>query len=94
VLDVLFWAEAFSCNLDILYGGLGISKLHFFIIKRFSKNFGCIFFSSIFGHQNPGAGLDPDSLELNPDPVNLFVCGCGRTLGYFFDDHILVMALH
>jgi hypothetical protein len=44
--------------------------------------------------------LDPDSLEmrdpdsLNPDPVNLFVCGRGRTLGYFFEDHILVMALY
>jgi hypothetical protein len=24
-------AEGFSCNLDVLYGGLGISKLQFFI---------------------------------------------------------------
>jgi hypothetical protein len=35
VLGVLFLrAEGFSCVLDVLYGGLGINKLHFLIKKR------------------------------------------------------------
>ncbi len=34
-------AECFSCSLDVLYGGLGISKLQFMITK---KNFSCKFF--------------------------------------------------
>ncbi len=36
-----------------------------------------MFFSSVFGHQNPGSGLDPDSLEMldkdpypDPDSIN------------------------
>jgi hypothetical protein len=56
-------AEGFSCSLDI-------SKLQFLIKKR---NFCCIF-ATIFGHQNPGFGMDPnsdpyqDSLQmLDPD---------------------------
>jgi hypothetical protein len=43
---------------------LDISKLQFFFKKGY-------FFSSVFGHQNPGSGLDPypDSVEmLDPDP--------------------------
>ncbi len=63
----LFRAEGFSCSLDIRYGGLGISKLQFLIKKGFKK-ISAVFFSSIFGHQNPGSGLDPDpypdSLEM------------------------------
>ncbi len=54
-------AEDFSCSLDFLYGGQGISKLKFLIKKR--------------RLQSPGSGLDPDpdphpdSLEmLDPDP--------------------------
>jgi hypothetical protein len=27
-------AEGFFCNLDVLYGGLGIGKLQFLIIKK------------------------------------------------------------
>jgi hypothetical protein len=54
-------AEGFFCSLDI-------SKLQFFI----QKNFHLYFFSLVFGHQNPGSGLDPypdpDSLKiLDPD---------------------------
>jgi hypothetical protein len=48
---------------------LDISKLQFLIKKR-KTNFQLYFFSSVFGRQNPGSGLDqdPDSLEiLNPD---------------------------
>jgi hypothetical protein len=43
--------------------------------KKKGKKISAVFFSSVFGHQNPGSGLDsdPDSLEmpdpyLNPDP--------------------------
>ncbi len=59
--------EGFSCSLDALYEGVGISKLQFLIKKRYKIFFS--FFSSISGHQNPGSGLDPYSLEmLDPDP--------------------------
>jgi hypothetical protein len=59
----LFRAEGFSCCLDI-------SKLEFFIKKDLIK-FSAVFFSSVFSHQNPGSGLDPDSVEmLDPDSVN------------------------
>jgi len=44
--------------LDVLYGGLVISKYKFLI-----KKFRCTFFSSTFGRQNSGSRLDPD-----PDP--------------------------
>ncbi len=62
VKSFMFWsagcslvrAEGFNCRLDVLYGGLGISKLQFFI-KNIFTIFSCIFFSSIFGHQNPGS---------------------------------------
>jgi hypothetical protein len=53
--------------LDVLYGGLGLSKLQVLIRK---KRF-VVLFSSAFGHQNLGSGLDPDpnTLEmLDPDP--------------------------
>jgi hypothetical protein len=50
VLDGLFCeAGGFFCNLDILYGGLGIGKLQFLIKKKFTLFFSCNFFS-IFGH--------------------------------------------
>ena len=48
-------AEGFSCSMDVLYGGLGIDKLHFFYQKNFIIFFSCKFFP-IFGHQNPGSG--------------------------------------
>ncbi len=38
----LLWAVGFFCNLDILYGGLGIGKLQFLITKFFF--FSCNFF--------------------------------------------------
>ncbi len=50
MLDVLFWR--LSCSLCVLYGGLGIIKLHFFI-KKYPVFFQLGFFS-IFCHQNPG----------------------------------------
>ncbi len=50
----LLRAEGFSSSLDLLYGGLGISKLQF-LIKKIYKNFQLYFLSSVFGHQNPGS---------------------------------------
>jgi hypothetical protein len=59
-------AEGFSCNFDVLYGGLGIV-------------FDPGNFFAIFGHQNPGSGLvririgiqpkmlDPDPYQVNTD---------------------------
>jgi hypothetical protein len=41
----LFRAEGFSCSLDVLDVGLGISKLYFLIQKRNKKNFSAVFFS-------------------------------------------------
>jgi hypothetical protein len=46
-------AEGFSCSLCVLYGGLGITKLQFFI-KKCPIFFSCKLFS-IFDHQNPGS---------------------------------------
>jgi hypothetical protein len=37
-------AEGFFCNLDILYGGLGIGKLQFFNKKKFNFFSAVIFF--------------------------------------------------
>jgi hypothetical protein len=44
-----------SCSLDVLYGSLGISKLHF-MKKIYLTVFQLLFFSSSFAHQNPGSG--------------------------------------
>ncbi len=63
----LLRAEGFSCSLDVLYEGLGISKLQFL-----SKNihFIQLYMSPVFGHQNPELDLDPDPDpdSMNPDP--------------------------
>jgi hypothetical protein len=57
-------AEGLSCSLDVLYGGLGISKLQF-LIQQFVST---VFFLSKFLVIKT---LDPDSLEmLAPDPVS------------------------
>ena len=59
-------AEGFSCSLGVLYEGLGISKLQFFIKENKNLISSCKFFS-ILGRQT----LDPDpQLEkmLDPDP--------------------------
>ncbi len=57
-----FWGKGFFWNLYVLYGGLGIGKLYFLIKKNL------VFFPAVFGHQNPGSGLDPDRY-----PIVLFV---------------------
>ncbi len=64
--------EGFSCSLGVLYGGLGISKLHFLIKKIAIKFPALIFFN--FRSSNPGSGsgiwdLDPQLEKmLDPDP--------------------------
>ncbi len=64
-------AEGFFCSLDVPYGGLGISKLQFFILKKYIKNFRCIFFKFlVIKTQDP----EPDLLEmidLDPDPDSM-----------------------
>jgi hypothetical protein len=51
----LLRAEGFSSSLDVLYGGLGISKLQF-LIKKIEIKFPAINFFAILGHQS----VDPD----------------------------------
>ncbi len=61
-INVMFWsagcsfwrAEGFSCSLNVLYGGLGISELQI-LIKKIEIFF--VYFFSVFGHRNPGSGL-------------------------------------
>jgi hypothetical protein len=65
-------AEGFSCSLGVLYGGLGISKLQFWINKIKNILPAVNFFN--FRSLNPGSGIrirNPDpQLEkmLDPDP--------------------------
>jgi hypothetical protein len=62
--------ESFFCN--VLYGGLGIGKLQFLIKKKFfSRNF-----FPIFGHQNPGSGLDPDWIRIGSGSGSVFSLKC------------------
>jgi hypothetical protein len=51
--------EDFCCRLDVLFGGLGISKLQFSIKNFF---FSCKYFP-IYGHQNPGSGSGSGSVS-------------------------------
>jgi hypothetical protein len=79
----LLRAESFFCNLDVIYGGLGIGKMDFLIKKNYF--FLAVNFFSIFGHKNPGYGLDPDldrhsvenagsgsAYQMNTDPKPCF----------------------
>jgi hypothetical protein len=72
-------AEGFFCNLDILYGGLGIGKLQFLIKKNLT------FFSAVFFFQflvikalDPDwiririrIGLQPQTLDPDPNPEKI-----------------------
>jgi hypothetical protein len=67
-------AEGFFCNLDVLYGGLGICKLQFLKKKIFSA---VIFFQFLvikvldpdwIRIGIPPKMLDPDPDEINADP--------------------------
>ncbi len=75
----LLRAEGFFCNLDMLYGGLGIGKLQFLIQKNVIFFSAVIFFRFLvikaldpdwiwirIGVQHKM--LDPDPDEMNADP--------------------------
>jgi len=60
----LLWAGGFFCNLDILYGGLGIGKLQTLIKKKFTFFSAVIFFQFLVIK-----ALDPYWIRIrNPDP--------------------------
>jgi hypothetical protein len=66
-------AKRFSCSLDVLYGGLGISKLQF-LIKEEIKKFQAVIFQvlvikTLDPKPDPYPDPDPDSLKtLDPYP--------------------------
>ncbi len=71
MLDVLFKGWRLLLSLGVLYGGLGISKLQFFIKKniRFLSNF----WSSKVKTLDPDRirfGIHPKMLDPDPDPMN------------------------
>ncbi len=75
VLDGLFCeleASAVTWTMDILYGGLGISKLQFLIKKKFNFFFQLFFFFQFLVIK----ALDPDPIRiririgLHPDPLD------------------------
>jgi hypothetical protein len=75
----LLSAEGFSCSLDFLYGGLGISKLLFLFPKIFIKNCSCKFFRFLVIKAPEGPDLDfgsgsvgiqPKMLDPYPDSMN------------------------
>ncbi len=73
----LLRAEGFFCNLDILYGGLGIGKLQFdkknviFEIAVFDKK-KCNFFSAVIFFQFLVIkALDPDWIRIGLQPQTL-----------------------
>jgi hypothetical protein len=56
--------------LDVLYGGIGISKLHFLIKKKEKTNFQLYFFLQFFVIKTLDLDPDPDSaFQVNPDQV-------------------------
>ncbi len=59
-------AEGFFCNLDVLYGGLGIGKLLFWIQEMYF--FPAVNFFQFFGHQNPRIRIGIHLKMLDPDP--------------------------
>jgi hypothetical protein len=67
----LLRAEGFFYNLDILYGGLGIGKLQFLIKKIKIKISAIIFFN--FWSLKPWIriGLQPQTLDPDPDPEKM-----------------------
>ncbi len=73
--------------MDVLLGGLGISKLQFLIKKK--KKISAVFFSTSIFVIKP---LDPDSLEMldpDPDSLNRYCIELNRIF-YLFLFHILM----
>jgi hypothetical protein len=67
-------AEGFSFSLDVLYGGLGISRLQF--LKNLNKISGrCFFFIKTLDpdpYPDSLERLDPDPDSMHPDPKHCF----------------------
>jgi hypothetical protein len=59
----LLRAEGFFCNLDVLYGGLGIGKLQFLIPKKLNFFSGVIFFQFLSLKPWIRIGTQPKSLK-------------------------------
>jgi hypothetical protein len=61
-------AEGFSCSLDVIYEGLKIGKLKFFILKMFNF-FSSVIFSPNFWLSKPWIrfGIQPKMLDPDPD---------------------------
>ncbi len=75
----LLRAEGCSCSMDVLYGGLGISKLQFLIQKI--SNF---FFSRKFvGHQNPGSRSGPGAGFTVSGSETLLIIYSGALRGFW-----------
>jgi hypothetical protein len=69
-------AEGFFCNLEILYGGLGIGELQFLIKKKFKFFSAVIFFQFLVSKAlDPDwirirIGLQPQTLDPDPEKMN------------------------
>ncbi len=67
----LLRAEVFPCSLDVIYGGLGISKLQFFVSKNWKKisNFfsAVNFFQFLFIKTLERYRIQPKMLDPDPD---------------------------
>jgi hypothetical protein len=72
----LLRAEDLSCNLDVLYGHLGMSKMQFLIKnEKYQKIFPAVSFFFSFWSSKPWIRIniqpklmDPDPGSMNPDP--------------------------
>ncbi len=64
-------AKGFSRSLDILYGGLGISKLQF-LIKKIKKFPPVVYFGLKTLNLDSLEIMDPDPDFMNPDPQHRF----------------------
>jgi hypothetical protein len=77
-------AEGFFCNLDILYGGLGIGKLQFLIQNFFYFFLAVIFFLFlVIKALDPiriRIGVHPKMLDPDPDEMNADVQPCFKLL--------------
>ncbi len=65
----LLWAAGFFCNLDILYGGLGLGKLQFLIKKNLIFFFSCNFFKFLVIKALVIKALDPDWIQIGSGSV-------------------------
>jgi hypothetical protein len=84
----LLRAEGFSCSLNVLYGGLGISTGNLqFVIKIISNFFPAVIFSPHFWSSKPwiqiwiGTGIQSKMLDpepMNPDPKHYKKSVCNK----------------